>query len=103
MDKELNQVIAPLQIKRTLPSEINVDAYALENCYNSVPNPKLVILCGACAISGGVYQNSEEIDRSFIENCSLLSIAYISHAVSLKIPELAISLYSFTSTKKLIS
>ena len=32
LDKELNQVIAPLQIKRTLPSEINVDAYALENC-----------------------------------------------------------------------
>ncbi len=32
LDKELNQVVAPLQIKRTLPSEINVDAYALENC-----------------------------------------------------------------------
>lgn len=42
-------------------------AYALENCYNSVPNPKLVILCGTCAISGGVYQNSDEIDRSFLE------------------------------------
>ena len=42
-------------------------AYALENCYNSVPNPKLVILCGACAISGGVYQDSDEILREFLE------------------------------------
>ena len=42
-------------------------AYALENCYNSVPNPKLVILCGACAISGGIYQDSEEILREFLE------------------------------------
>ena len=42
-------------------------AYALENCYNSVPNPKLVILCGACAISGGIYQDSEETLREFLE------------------------------------
>ncbi len=42
-------------------------AYALEDCYKATPNPKIVILCGACAISGGVYQNSDEIDRSFLE------------------------------------
>ena len=42
-------------------------AYALEDCYKSVPDPKLVILCGACAISGGVYQDSEEINREFLE------------------------------------
>lgn len=30
-------------------------------------NPKLVILCGACAISGGIYQNSDEITREFLE------------------------------------
>jgi Ni,Fe-hydrogenase III small subunit len=42
-------------------------AYALENCYNSVPDPKLVILCGACSISGGVFQNSTEINREFLE------------------------------------
>ena len=46
-------------------------AYALENCYNSVPNPKLVILCGACAISGGVYQNSDEITREFLEKYNI--------------------------------
>ncbi len=41
--------------------------YALEDCYKAVPDPKIVILCGTCAISGGVYQNSTEIDRSFLE------------------------------------
>lgn len=42
-------------------------AFALENCYNSVPNPKLVILCGACAISGGVFQSSTKLNREFLE------------------------------------
>ena len=42
-------------------------AYALEDCYKSTPNPKVVILCGACAISGGVFQNSTELNREFIE------------------------------------
>ena len=42
-------------------------AYALEDCYKSVPNPKLVILCGACAISGGVFQNSTELNREFLD------------------------------------
>ena len=42
-------------------------AYALEDCYKSVPDPKIVILCGTCAISGGVYQNSEETNREFLE------------------------------------
>lgn len=42
-------------------------AYALENCYQSVPNPKIVILCGACAISGGIFQKSTKINREFLE------------------------------------
>ncbi|MBD5402302.1 4Fe-4S binding protein [bacterium] len=42
-------------------------AFALENCYHAVPNPKLVILCGACAISGGIFQNSKTINREFLE------------------------------------
>lgn len=42
-------------------------AYALEDCYKSVPEPKLVILCGACAISGGVFQNSEKLNREFFD------------------------------------
>ena len=42
-------------------------AYALENCYQSTPDPKIVILCGACAISGGVFQNSTKLNREFLE------------------------------------
>ena len=42
-------------------------AYALEDCYNATPNPKIVILCGACAISGGIFQKSDEINREFFE------------------------------------
>ncbi len=42
-------------------------AFALEDCYKSVPNPKIVILCGACAISGGVFQNSTKLNREFLE------------------------------------
>lgn len=43
-------------------------AYALEDCYKSVPNPKIVILCGACAVSGGVFQSSTKLNREFIAN-----------------------------------
>jgi len=42
-------------------------AYALEQCYQSVPNPKIVILTGACAISGGIFQNSDTLDREFLD------------------------------------
>lgn len=42
-------------------------AYALEDCYKSTPDPKIVILTGACAISGGVFQNSKELNREFLE------------------------------------
>ena len=42
-------------------------AYALEDCYKSLPEPKIVILAGACAISGGIFQDSTELDRSFLE------------------------------------
>ncbi len=42
-------------------------AYALEDCYKSTPNPKIVILAGACAISGGVFQNSSKLNREFLE------------------------------------
>lgn len=42
-------------------------ASALQDTYAAVPNPKIVILLGSCAISGGVFAGSEEIDRSFLE------------------------------------
>ena len=42
-------------------------AYALEDCYKSTPDPKIVILCGSCAISGGVFQNSDKLNREFLD------------------------------------
>ncbi|MDP4172517.1 MAG: 4Fe-4S binding protein [Bacteroidota bacterium] len=40
---------------------------ALFDTYEAVPNPKIVIAFGACAISGGVFYDSKEIDRSFFD------------------------------------
>ena len=42
-------------------------AYALEDCYKSTPDPKIVVLCGTCAISGGVFQESSELNREFLD------------------------------------
>lgn len=44
---------------------------ALEETYLAIPEPKVVILVGACAISGGIFgvngQNSEELNREFLD------------------------------------
>jgi Ni,Fe-hydrogenase III small subunit/NAD-dependent dihydropyrimidine dehydrogenase PreA subunit len=42
-------------------------AHALEATYEAVPKPKLIILFGACAISGGIFQGSDMLAREFIE------------------------------------
>ena len=42
-------------------------AEALDICYNSIPDPKIVIVCGSEACSGGLYANSRAIDRRFME------------------------------------
>lgn len=41
-------------------------AEALELCYQGMPDPKFVIAAGACAISGGVFMDSDALDRSFL-------------------------------------
>ncbi|HEX2960666.1 MAG TPA: hypothetical protein VHO43_02685 [Ignavibacteriales bacterium] len=41
---------------------------ALYETYEAVPNPKIIILFGVCAISGGVFQDSDELDRSFLKD-----------------------------------
>lgn len=41
---------------------------ALEDTYRAIAEPKIIILVGACAISGGIFQNSEELNREFLEN-----------------------------------
>jgi len=42
-------------------------AKALDFAYRSIPDPKIVIACGTCAISGGLFVSSPEISRQFFE------------------------------------
>lgn len=42
-------------------------AEALKICYDAVPDPKLVILCGTDAISGGIFADSPALKRNFID------------------------------------
>ena len=42
-------------------------AQALQLCWDGMPEPKLVIAVGACAISGGLFADSPALDRSFVE------------------------------------
>lgn len=41
-------------------------AEALRICYDAVPEPKLVILCGTDAISGGMFTGSPALNRDFL-------------------------------------
>jgi Ni,Fe-hydrogenase III small subunit/Fe-S-cluster-containing hydrogenase component 2 len=43
-------------------------SYALLDTYKAVPKPKIVILMGTCAISGGLFASSNAINREFLEN-----------------------------------
>ena len=38
---------------------------ALRTCYEAVPAPKLLILAGSAAISGGLFAGSDALDRTF--------------------------------------
>ncbi|HOK52311.1 MAG TPA: NADH:ubiquinone oxidoreductase, partial [Bacteroidales bacterium] len=44
---------------------------ALQLCYEATPEPKIIILAGVDAISGGIFEDSPAIDRSFIEHYSI--------------------------------
>ena len=37
-------------------------------CYDATPSPKLIILAGTDAISGGIFEKSPAINRSFLDN-----------------------------------
>jgi Ni,Fe-hydrogenase III small subunit len=41
-------------------------AEPLERCYNAIPQPKIIILAGTDAISGGIFAGSPALDRSFL-------------------------------------
>jgi Ni,Fe-hydrogenase III small subunit len=42
-------------------------AEPLQITYNAIPSPKIVILAGTDAISGGIFEGSPAIDRKFLE------------------------------------
>lgn len=42
-------------------------AAALELCWDAMPEPKLVIAVGACAISGGPFEGASTLERGFLE------------------------------------
>ena len=43
-------------------------AEALQICYESIPDPKIVILCGVDAISGGIFKDSKAVNRKYTES-----------------------------------
>ena len=51
-------------------------AEPLERCYHAVPEPKIIILVGTDAISGGIFADSPALDRGFLSK----------HKVDLYIP-----------------
>lgn len=51
-------------------------AEALQICYDATPDPKIIVLVGTDAISGGIFAGSPALNRSFLEN----------HTVDLFIP-----------------
>jgi Ni,Fe-hydrogenase III small subunit len=46
-------------------------AEPLERCYRAVPDPKIIILAGTDAISGGIFADSPAIDRSFLSKYNI--------------------------------
>ena len=51
-------------------------AESVERCYNAVPSPKVIILAGTDAISGGIFLDSPALNREFL----------LKHKVDLYVP-----------------
>jgi Ni,Fe-hydrogenase III small subunit len=49
----------------TGPITVNM-AEPLDLCYKAVPDPKIIVLAGTDAISGGIFEGSPALDRSFL-------------------------------------
>jgi Ni,Fe-hydrogenase III small subunit/NAD-dependent dihydropyrimidine dehydrogenase PreA subunit len=65
---------------------------ALQICWEAIPEPKLVIAAGACAISGGVFADSDALAREFlvkyppslyIPGCPVHPLTFISGVMDL--------------------
>jgi Ni,Fe-hydrogenase III small subunit len=42
-------------------------AEPLQICYDAIPHPKIIVLAGTDAISGGPFADSQAVDRSFLD------------------------------------
>ena len=42
-------------------------AEPLQICYDAIPDPKIIILAGTDAISGGIFGGSPALDRRFLD------------------------------------
>lgn len=51
----------------TGPISVNM-AGPLELCYKAVPDPKIIVLAGTDTISGGIFEGSPALDRSFLDH-----------------------------------
>jgi Ni,Fe-hydrogenase III small subunit len=40
---------------------------ALRICYEAIPTPRIIILAGTDAISGGIFEGSPSLNRRFID------------------------------------
>jgi Ni,Fe-hydrogenase III small subunit len=40
---------------------------ALQICWDATPSPKILVLAGTAAISGGIFEGSQALDRSFFD------------------------------------
>lgn len=50
----------------TGPISLNM-AEALQICYDAIPAPKIIVLVGTDAISGGIFEGSSALNRIFLE------------------------------------
>ena len=46
-------------------------AEAVQVCYDAVPDPKIIILVGSDAISGGIFTGSRALNRSFLDKYTI--------------------------------
>jgi Ni,Fe-hydrogenase III small subunit len=46
-------------------------AEPLQICYDATPDPKIIILAGTDAISGGIFADSPALNRSFLSKYSI--------------------------------
>ena len=46
-------------------------AEPLQICYDATPDPKIIILAGTDAISGGIFEGSPAIERSFLDKYNI--------------------------------